>query len=242
MALSKISGIKHLAFDLYGTLLTSHAGGSFSLSERERTLRKHLNSHAIIGLPSFSLVTHFENLIAQDHAHSRRGGIDFPEVEIRKIWARFFESLRLTPPAHLETFIIEYEDLINPVALIPGALKILAHPLSRALVSNAQFYTPLILKDLGIPTPEVALYSYETGHAKPGTHLFEKLTESVPPSETLYVGNDRLKDIAPAHQCGFRTALFSGDSSSYRPYHHRNDLPEPNIVIKEITQILEAIS
>ena len=113
MSLAPISGIKHLAFDLYGTLLFSDAGGSFSLHQREETLRNHLSASGFHELPHFSLVTHFQNLIAQDHARSRKSGIDFPEVEIRSIWTRFFESLKLTPPDELEPFIIDPTKLLG---------------------------------------------------------------------------------------------------------------------------------
>lgn len=238
MAPPRIPNIKHLAFDLYGTLLTSNAGGSYTLPEREKILRRHL---ALPNLPGYSLVTHFENLIAQDHASSRKSGIDFPEVEIRKIWNRFFESLKLPLPADLESFITTYEHLINPVTLMPGTLEILSHPFTCAFVSNAQFYTPPILAQLGIPTPKITLYSFESGHAKPGRYLFEKLAQKLSPAETLYLGNDRLNDIAPAHQCGFRTALFSGDSTSYRPHDHRLDLPRPDATISEFAQISEIL-
>ncbi|MEN8693525.1 MAG: HAD family hydrolase [Akkermansiaceae bacterium] len=232
-----LTGIKHLAFDLYGTLLISKAGGSYSIHEREFTLRNHLAEYNYSQLPIFPLVTHLENIIAQDHAHSRKNGIDFPEVEIRHIWPRFFDSLKLTPPTELERFIIEYENLTNPVSPAPGSLEILTHPLTRAFVSNAQFYTPLILTQLELPAPNITLYSYQAGHAKPGRHLFDALAKSIPPSETLYIGNDRLKDIAPAHHCGFRTALYAGDQNAFRPYAHRTDLPQPDVLITSLDQI-----
>lgn len=239
MTAQTISGIKYFAFDLYGTLLTSNAGGLFDWQQREQTLRSHLAAHDIHQLPNFSLVAHLENLVAQDHAHSRESGIDFPEVEIREIWARFFKSLNLSIAGDLDAFIISYEQLINPIAIMPGAEEVLRHPFSKAIISNAQFYTAGFLEELGLPTPEITHYSYQEKQSKPGTYLFEKLAESLPPSETLYVGNDRLKDITPAVQCGFRTALFAGDQHSFRPHSHRQDLPQPDATITELTQIFQ---
>lgn len=228
--LPAMEGIEHLAFDLYGTLLISEP---LSRVECEPTLRNLIGGE----LPDFSLTVHLENLISKAHAHDRRRGVDFPEVQIIQIWAEFFSSLGLPDPQNLQQFILRYELATNPVWPMPGALDLLKDPRSAGIVSNAQFYTPMITDAFGFPSLQHAIYSCNWAKAKPGEFLFQKLACSLPPENTLFIGNDLLKDIAPAAACGFKTALFAGDARSLRVYSHRQDLPKPDAIVTSLDQI-----
>ncbi|MDB4356853.1 HAD family hydrolase, partial [Akkermansiaceae bacterium] len=231
----RIDGVRYLVWDLYGTLLISGAGDLSRSQTKEKTLRALLGDEK---LPSFSLVTHLHNLIAQEHSRARKNGVSFPEVEIREIWQHFFTSLQLTCPRDLDNFALRYELANNPVNAMPSARAALTHKATLGLISNAQFYTPLILEALNLPAPDKALYSYKHRQSKPGSFLFEQfLKDGPPPEEILYIGNDRLSDIAPAHQAGMRTALFAGDLRSYRPRTDRTDLPTPDAVITSLAEI-----
>jgi len=233
--LRKLPGVRYLVWDIYGTLLISASGSTERKTSRERLLRSLLKSD---DLPPFSLEVHLENLIAQEHARSRKNGISFPEIEIREIWQRFFESLSLAPPPDLAEFALRYELLTNPIWPMPGALEAMSHPATRGVISNAQFYTPLLLKSFELPRPPRAIYSFEHRTAKPGSPLFHQFLKDGPaPEEILYIGNDRLKDIAPAHEVGMRTAIFAGDRHSFRPRPERKDLPEPDAVVTSLAQI-----
>ena len=124
------------------------------------------------------------------------------------------------------------------------------------LISNAQFYTPLLFKwflgaeidDLGFDK-RLVFFSYRHGHAKPGQHLFRLALEQlrqikIPASAVLYVGNDMLNDIWPAKQIGFHTALFAGDARSLRM---RSDNPlcsslTPDLVVTDLIQIIPYLS
>lgn len=232
-----LKGIQHLVFDVYGTLLISGAGAPPSLHEREKTLRQFISEYNSDTLPDFFLSVYFENLIAKSHTESRKAGVDYPEVNIRDIWVEFFTSLGLVGPLNLDDFILRYELATNPSWPMPGAQDIMSHPLAAGIVSNAQFYTPQIMEAFQLPKLEHTLFSYNYGEAKPGTFLFKKLAQKVNPAETLYLGNDRLKDIAPAALCGFKTALFAGDQRSLRLHSHRKDLPEPDAIVTSLSQI-----
>ena len=122
---------------------------------------------------------------------------------------------------------------------MPGLKETLAAIRERGLllgiVSNAQFYTPLLFEAfLGAPpdelgfTPDCCVWSYREREGKPSTALYEKLAtaleaSSIAPDQTLYVGNDVRNDIRPAQRIGFKTALFAGDQRSLRL---RQDDPE----------------
>lgn len=236
-----LRGIKHLVFDVYGTLLITGADVPASLHEREKTLRQFVTDYNSDPLPDFFLSVHLENLIAKSHAKSRKAGVGYPEVNIRDIWVEFFTSLRLAGPTNLDRFILNYELETNHSWPMPGAQDIMSHPLSAGIISNAQFYTPQIMGAFELPELEHTLFSYEHGEAKPGTFLFKKLAQKVPPAETLYLGNDRLKDIAPAAMCGFKTALFAGDQRSLSLHSHRKDLPEPDAIVISLSQISQIL-
>lgn len=132
----------------------------------------------------------------------------------------------------LKRLAVEYEARTNAVWPMPGLVDCLAElagaGLPMGIVSNAQFYTrELFPAFLGQSTdecgfaPDLQIYSYEQGFAKPGEGLYRLAVErlaarGITPSETLYVGNDMLNDVAPAQRVGFRTALFAGDARSLR--------------------------
>ena len=193
--------IRALLFDIYGTLLVSNAGGTHP----DPRLRE---------------------AIATEHA---RSPYPFPEVDIREIYGSLYPDLS---SKEIEVSALEEEKVSNPVRAMPGAAETLrglaAAGLRLGLVSNAQFYTvPLLeeclgasLEELGID-PELCRFSYLERRAKPDPFLFESLrkilaSRGVRADEVVFVGNDVLKDIDPAKACGFRTALFAGDTDSMR--------------------------
>ncbi|MGJ8698300.1 MAG: HAD family hydrolase [Verrucomicrobiaceae bacterium] len=240
-SLPQIDGVRFLAWDIYGTLLISGAEEMPDLPAREKTLRSLLTDYP--SLPPFSLITHFENLIAKEHARMRKGGIDFPEVRINEIWEQFFDSLSLERPYPIDEFALHFELATNPIWPMPGAAEALSHPATIGVVSNSQFYTPLTLEAFNLPLPQKSFFSRDYRQAKPGRFLFDELSHhGVTPRETLYIGNDRLSDIAPAHQAGFRTALFAGDARSYRPRPDRRDLPLPDAIITSLDQAFQLIT
>ena len=159
----------------------------------------------------------------KEHQKLRKQGVDYPEVEIREIWLAVFQELakesyiqELPSSNEIELLSVEYECRINPVWPMPGASKTLSRLAEKGyilgIVSNAQFYTQQLfpalfskkLSDLGFKE-ELCTWSYEERVAKPSSRLYEilraKLEEeySLKAQEVLYVGNDMLKDIYPAH-------------------------------------------
>jgi putative hydrolase of the HAD superfamily len=115
---------------------------------------------------------------------------------------------------------------------MPGLKKLLAtcsqKKLATGIISNAQFFTPLLfewflnarMENLGFDS-ELNFLSYRLGRAKPSAALFNMAASAIEAkgidaAATLFVGNDMLNDIYPAHQIGFQTALFAGDERSLR--------------------------
>lgn len=261
--LDPIDGVKAVLFDVYGTLLIS-ASGDIGLAGDAcdgRDLGQLLASADLdapsadtAGLDSDGLV---QAAIEAEHERARARGADYPEVDILTIWAQVLGTLALQPtPEQLRRLAIEHEGRSNLVWPMPGLAETLAALRARGLalgiVSNAQFYTPLILETfLGQPPaglgldPECSAWSYQLGVAKPSQTIFRPALEGlqrkhgIRPEQTLYVGNDRRNDIWPAGQLGLRTALFAGDNRSLRlrEQDHRLDAVTPDRIITELTQI-----
>lgn len=248
--------IKSILFDVYGTLFIS-GSGDISIAKREarqtEKLEKLLHKFGINKDPQ-TILKGFFSTIDNEHEILRKKGIDFPEVEIDQIWMRVLEN---KDPDTIRVFAVEFELIVNPVYPMPHLEKMLAIckdlNVLMGIISNAQFYTPYLFnwfldsnpEDLGFH-PDLILYSYKFGHAKPSTFMFQVAVErlkkrDIPAHSALYIGNDMLNDIYPAKKAGFQTALFAGDARSLRL---RKDDPEckdlsADLVITDLVQILD---
>lgn len=228
---------KAVLFDIYGTLFTAASGDISTVDQRDSTPavataielsgEGHLDKEA-----TATIANRFRSEIERDHHRSRSAGLPFPEVDVREIWRRATTGLLiLDAPGMVERFSVYYEMAANPVWPMPGAartLSILRDRLPMGIVSNAQFYTPLLFPALlGATTdelgfrPDLVSFSYEHRIAKPDPHLFDGplaalADQGIDSSEVVYLGNDMLNDVATAMAVGCMTILFAGDRRSLR--------------------------
>ena len=251
--LPSFPGIRAVIFDVYGTLFISSSGdrGPEEESPRQDPLRAILEKY---GIPSpsenRSLTDRLHDLVSREHAVSRDQGIRYPEIEIRDLWS---ELLDQPCGPELEHAALACECITNPVWPMPGASETLVtlrgRGLTLGIVSNAQFYTPLLfpallgrdLEELGFEE-DLCLFSYQHGVAKPGPALYRILRErldqrGIAPAETLYLGNDAHKDIHPAAELGFHTVLFAGDNRSLRLHSDQTVLHSPDALITNLAQL-----
>ncbi len=234
--------IRAVAFDIYGTLVIS-ASGDISTGEDTgaagETLKGLFGDHGIKQSPE-DIKTLLNKAILDEHQKLKGRGIDYPEVDILRIW-RGISAVRHLDMRNLELFAAAYEAIVNPVCPMPGLSSCLSAIKDRGIpmgmVSNAQFYTPFMfpaflgksLPQLGFH-PDLMIFSYQTGQGKPSTSLYSTLAErlktlqnpghpfsTIHPKNCLYLGNDLLKDVWAASQRGFQTGLFAGDARSFRP-------------------------
>jgi putative hydrolase of the HAD superfamily len=250
--------IQCLLFDIYGTLFIS-GSGDISIVRRQsrqtRYLKKLMDKYHIKKNPQ-ALLNDFFSAIDSEHERLKKKGVDFPEVEIERIWAHVLD-IEIFDAAR--AFAVEFELIVNPVYPMPNLEKMLSACQQRnvlmGIISNAQFFTPYLFEwffdsdpeKLGF-NPDLIFYSCNTGHAKPSTVMFETAAKNIehmniPSHAALYIGNDMLNDIFPAKKTGFKTALFAGDARSLRL---REDDPEcrnlsADIVITDLVQLLEYI-
>ncbi|HIE10965.1 MAG TPA: HAD family hydrolase [Kiritimatiellae bacterium] len=242
----KLEGVRCILFDIYGTLLVSAAGdvGTAMGSFREDAAAEALFAAGLEirdGQAASQVVARLPEMIRRSHAASRQ---DFPEVDIRRIWAELLRDLldrRLvsgTVDMHaVQRAAVVFECLTNPVWPMPGAAGILQRLRDRGfllgLVSNAQFYTPLVMEaafgsdlaGLGLRL-DLCAFSYACGVAKPSLRIFDPVLRALQdfyrlsPGHCACVGNDMLNDMQPASRLGMRTVLFAGDGRSLRLREH----------------------
>lgn len=239
-----------IAVDVYGTLLTSEVGeigsggawGDELAKDAARGEAGDAEDSAASPRPSadrgpafpHDMAERLRRIVAGDHVASRASGLPWPEVDSPSVFARAL-GLGLEDGARAS---VAWECASNRCAAMPGARAFLAACRERGLplgiVSNAQFYTRLFIEEafglrlfcdhaagcLGFQ-PELALWSFETGRAKPDPWMFKELARrlaagGVPAGRILYVGNDALNDCAAAGEAGLMTALFAGDARSLK--------------------------
>ncbi len=263
--LHPIDGIETVLFDVYGTLLISGSGDlgvAVATNDSNAMIQALLSSgyninHKRIGELGPMLM---KKEIELWHQTAKKKGIKFPEVEISKIWKNLltrFQSLKICKPKKNQTIsrlAVEYECRINPTWPMPDVLEtfefLKIRGLRLGIISNAQFYTPLILEALlGNPIDSLGfdlalcVWSYQSLYAKPSTKLFQPLKSQIDLSKTLYVGNDMLNDIWAATQVGCKTVLFAGDQRSLRlrTQDARCKNLVPTAVVDNLYQITEMI-
>lgn len=233
--LKRLEGIRAVALDIYGTLLISEAGDVSSGSNERNLEAMLLVCERLDGIPDpSSLLEEFESAVSLRLSQARLEGVAYPEVEIREVWREILTRRLPGAPAPdlIEEVAVVYECASNPVWPMPGAtelLKVLTRSgLKLGIISNAQFYTPMVMEELfrkSLPdlgfSEDWSTFSYTLREGKPSPAIYEKSKEGacelgLSPDEVLYVGNDMRKDILPAASVGYRTCLFAGDVRSLR--------------------------
>ena len=216
------------------------------------------------------ILEEYKRTIEKHHQKQKSAGRPYPEVDILKVWCEViresidFGWICYDGQVRLRRLTLIFEILSNKVYPMPGMKEIIATLVQKdmplGIISNAQFYTPIVMsyfltgefeeKDT-VPFFETDLqvYSYKLLRAKPDPQLFETLVPvlkkkyGLRPDQVLYIGNDMLKDIYPAKNVGFRTALFAGDKRSLRL---REDDPlvkdiKPDYILTHLEQLREVI-
>lgn len=271
LRLSRLEGIRAVVFDVYGTLFSSGAGDISLAGEvsNAQLINETLADNGIFidqdeGDPALDARLH--DTIRAHQEKRQSDGVEFPEVEIRSVWKDFLKDINPglekseSASPDIETLVVDYERRVNPIRIMPDLRDLVDFlknkQLVTSIISNAQFYTPLLfnayfgksLNELGF-CEECSVWSYKLLEGKPSQILYKRAASNlldhhgITPEQVLYVGNDMRNDIWPAQAIGFNTALFSGDQLSLR---RRDDDPDckdvvPTIEITRLMQIAECV-
>ena len=182
-----LKGIRHIAFDVYGTLFTSGVGdiGNSSSQHHGDAISTVLSAEGLTSLPSApELSKLYRSAIRNSQQESTDNGALRAEVEIREVWKEVLQYLNVDfqnfPASKIAEIALRFELAVNPVWPMPDlvpVLDLLAMQLAPySIVSNAQFFTPLLfpaltgksLSELHIQE-STCIWSFEQREAKPST-------------------------------------------------------------------------
>ena len=250
--------IKCLLFDVYGTLFIS-GSGDIGIAKKNLKETEKLDQLLVkfkISKNSGAILKDFFACIEKKHKELREKGVDFPEVEIDRIWMNVLKNNNMDT---VREFALLFELIVNPVYPMPHLKELLSackkRKIPTGIISNAQFYTPYLfnwfldsdMEGLGFHS-DLIIFSYRFGYAKPSIFLFQVAAEKlknmdITANSALYIGNDMLKDIYPAKKAGFKTALFAGDARSLRLRQDNQECKNlsPDLVITDLIQLLDYI-
>ena len=240
--------VKAIIFDIYGTLIISSSGdidqATMSVENMKQALlaggfsEKELNTNNCT-----FMLEQLPLAIKSSQEKIKKLGHPYPDVDIFKVWKEMFAEaeknnlLGLKKEISLTDIIFAFEVLSNKVYPMPGMKEVLSglreKGLPLGIVSNAQFYTPVIMnyfltgkisthQEIEGFDKDLSVFSYKELRAKPDTLLFSKITTNLKtkyalaPEDAVFVGNDMLKDVYTASKNGLQTALFTGDKRSLR--------------------------
>lgn len=261
--LRELPDIKCVLFDVYGTLMVSGVGdiSHSSIDDRKKAI---FDIFKEMDLPLKETTTepgNTLNMLIHNHQDiSRQKGVVYPEIDIREVWLDFLQhNTCVDTPTHatVQELAVRFELKVNPTWPMPFLDTTLCalqdHGVKLGIVSNAQFFTPLLfdaycdqaLESLGFDA-ELCQWSYCFKEAKPSARMYRvnamklEAKYGVQPNEVLYVGNDMLNDITPAKNSGFKTALFAGDKRSLRLREgdERIEGTTPDLIIKSLDQLI----
>ena len=266
---------KAVIFDIYGTLLISASGDVDKAEYSAMMIKKALEAahYEILDESKNALDTIYEIYTKCITSHLEMGRVDgrpYPEVDILAVTkdalmlAKMQGKIKFTEASDPVLFNFVFELQTNKVWPMPGMKNLIKtlgdSTLALGIISNAQFYTPVIMnhflydteKDGEVIAPfeeDLTIYSFKELRGKPDVTLFETLLPSlaargIKPEEALFVGNDMLKDIYTAHEAGLKTVLFAGDERAYRMRQddERCSNLEADYTITELSQLLEIVN
>ncbi|MCH8568212.1 MAG: HAD family hydrolase [Balneolales bacterium] len=267
--------IKAVVFDFYGTMFMSGTGDTIIDDPKGEETVAFKQAFEVIfpdsadKVPAELGVQLYKEVIHDHKEAMRKEGLDYPEVQIKEVWADVLSRLRKHGFEHLpeepeeellENLTIEFEMRNNPTwpfSDLENTLELLKEKsLYLGILSNSQFYTPLIYEAHLESAPDddlfdvnLCIWSYEEKRCKPSLPFHGQLKMvldqhfGIQPEQVLYVGNDMLKDIYPAAHFGFRTALFAGDDRSlkWRKDDERCANLLPDLVITRLDQLVECL-
>ncbi|MEX2462923.1 MAG: HAD hydrolase-like protein [Balneolaceae bacterium] len=271
--LRELTDIKVIAYDFYGTLFISGVGDiGIDDGKLDPTLFLDVLKSSGIEVISKDVATKgfniYNNVVQQFIEKFSDEGIEYPEPDIREVWGHVLKRMKTESLIEyhenrqlLDQISIEFESRMNPVWPMPGVIETLHHfkdlGIPQGIISNSQFYTPIVLEslteqsltDLGFSN-QLLHWSYEEKMKKPGLPFYKNYLHKLNAFDTdlvaenvLFIGNDMLKDIWPAHSIGMKTALFAGDKRSlkWRKDDKRCKHLKPDLIITEMIQLKECI-
>ncbi len=190
-----LKNIKAVLFDIYGTLFISEAGDISHADSSSATNSVFIETFREAGIDTSDfnkgIIANLRDVyiteIKNEHKKLMDNGIKYPEVVITEIWRNIVKQLtdRKFSDKEIQITALVYDLFQTEHIPMPGAEKTIAFLNSRqivtGLISNAQFYTPLLFNayfsretDMPLFDSELSIFSYMYRRGKPDPFLFRK--------------------------------------------------------------------
>jgi putative hydrolase of the HAD superfamily len=239
--------IRALIFDINGTLI------DIETDERmEQAYRAigHFLTYQGITLHRWEVLNLYFQIMKEQFERSTE---TYPEFDVVAVWRELLErhaseGTRSLPPGKLQQiplFLAELQRGISRkrLSLFPQVLDVLSRLRGRyplAAVSDAQSaYALPELRALGLHEYfDPVIISGDYGYRKPDARLFQKALDRlrVRPSQAIFIGNDRYRDIFGARRVGMKTILFCRTQDTASPSD-----AEPDYSIREFAELTRAL-
>jgi putative hydrolase of the HAD superfamily len=239
--------IRALLFDINGTLV------DIETDERMEQIYRaigHFLAYQGIALRRGEVLNlYFQIMKEQFERHTET----YPEYDAVAIWRELLDrcgsdvtrSLRPEKLQQMPLFLAELHRGISRKRLVlyPQVREVLDQAKTRyrlAAVSDAQSaYAVPELKSLGVYEYfDPIIISGDFGYRKPDVRLFQKALDDlqISPSEAIFIGNDRYRDVFGARQLGMKTVLFCHAEGQGGP-----NQAEPDYLIREFAELPQAL-
>lgn len=216
-----LDDIRVALFDVYGTLLLSSPR-----PDAEKAFSSWWIQWIHTPMPNYlEFKKKLRDKISISHNESQLAGVDFPEVQWLSIVQSALEDhgwKNSESAADLEAIATSLVEVGHTFSIMPGAVELIrsfqSAGLPLGIVSNAQPYTPIHLKEAlasgGIhewPFDEAwSFWSWKFGFSKPCPAVFQIFSARAEAvgwkrSQILYFGDRPDNDIKPAQRAGWRT-------------------------------------
>jgi len=256
--LADLTGKQVVLWDIYGTVLAGRAVDlEASLKRPEAMLDSFELTAQKFGFDRVAraaadkesghgrwLRDRYTEGIERVHRKKKAEGFPSPEVKIEEVWEQIIsglEALGYTASNERRDFLpwtaaLYYEIAFQQAVFYRGAvetfLRLKKMEIRQGIVSNAQFYTPILLEILlsesthgrvstlsDIFEEPLVVFSYQVGRSKPDPLIFADVlgeldSQGIPRKDILYVGNDMLNDVHLASGQGLTSVLFAADRHS----------------------------
>jgi putative hydrolase of the HAD superfamily len=239
--------IRALLFDINSTLIDIETDER--MEEVYRSIA-HLLTYQGIGLRRWAVQDLYFQVMKEQFERSAEV---YPEFNVVEVWreilhrsaSTYTHSLPAEKLQQLPLLIAELQrgNSRKRLCLYPRVTETLDQLKKRyrlAVVSDAQtVYALPELRAVGLCEYfDPIIISGDYGYRKPDPRLFQKALDAleVHPSQAIFVGNDRFRDVFGAKQLGMKTVWFCNSQDS-----GRSEAAVPDYIIYDFAQVSAAI-
>jgi putative hydrolase of the HAD superfamily len=235
--------IEAFLFDFNATLIRSRTWIELEVRDLPRASFAHLASQGHIRLLDGGQLSKAESIFRAARESSNRTNVETSHVEDLTAMVEVLGLEEQVPPALVEeTVATLHRRCIPTVELLPHVAETLQQlqdmGLRLGIVSNAA-YSPFLtwtLDHFGILDYfEDVVVSADVQARKPGLEIFRIALERMrlPPEDTVYVGDDYVKDVTASRQFGLRPIWYRPAGDTTIP----EDGPPPDAIVADHADI-----